>query len=138
MTQPTAGSIQCRRKPEPSLIVAIRQRRTARCLGRKPCGSNEDSNAEGGQPFGNPGMEVAMLEVTGGRYKRNIIRANKDQGHFTQISNVTIRNERLPAEARAVLIYLLSHSDNWRLNIKDIRRVSDWRPQSLSDHQAAY
>jgi predicted transcriptional regulator len=67
-----------------------------------------------------------MHDVTGVRYKRNIIRASKDQGNFTQIMNMTIRNEWLSAEARMVLIYLLSRSDYWRLNIKDIRRQFRW------------
>jgi hypothetical protein len=44
------------------------------------------------------------------------------QRNFTVISNVPIRDPEVSAEALGILVYLLSHPDDWRLTHKDIMR----------------
>ena len=43
-----------------------------------------------------------------------IIRASKESGDFTQISNICIYDERLSGTAKAILLYMLSRPDDWQ------------------------
>jgi hypothetical protein len=54
-------------------------------------------------------------------------------GHFVQIPNATLRDERLSFKARGVLAYILSHVDGWRADANDIADAStDGRTAVLS------
>lgn len=41
-------------------------------------------------------------------------------GHFAQIPNALLRDDRLSFRARGVIAYMLTHADGWHASIKDI------------------
>ena len=50
-----------------------------------------------------------------------IIRTIKrNGGHFTQIDNLTLRDERLSYSARGLLAYMLSNKDDWKFTEYDL------------------
>lgn len=50
-----------------------------------------------------------------------IIRTTKrNGGHFTQIENLTLRDERLSYSARGLLTYMLSNKDDWKFTEYDL------------------
>ena len=50
-----------------------------------------------------------------------IIRTTKrNGGHFTQIENLTLRDERLSYSARGLLNYMLSNKDDWKFTEYDL------------------
>jgi hypothetical protein len=51
-----------------------------------------------------------------------MILRTKRRRKFTMISNTPIKDEHLSAEALGVLLYLLSHQDDWRLTHQDLMR----------------
>ena len=46
----------------------------------------------------------------------------KDFGHFTQIDNLTLRDENLSLEAKGLLCYMLSNVDTWVFTEKELRK----------------
>lgn len=50
------------------------------------------------------------------------IRANKNNGHFTQVSNQIINNAQLSFADKGLLLYLLSKPDTWKIARKDLEK----------------
>lgn len=62
-----------------------------------------------------------------------IIRSPRPENHFTVIENQVLRDERLSYKARGILIYILSHIDNWRISADDLAdKSTDGRTAVLS------
>lgn len=62
-----------------------------------------------------------------------IIRSPRPENHFTIIENQVLRDQRLSYKARGILIYILSHVDNWRISAEDLAgKSTDGRTAVLS------
>lgn len=62
-----------------------------------------------------------------------IIRSPRPENHFTVIENQVLRDQRLSYKARGILIYILSHVDNWRISAEDLAdKSTDGRTAVLS------
>ena len=51
-----------------------------------------------------------------------IFRTNKENGHFTMISNKAIRSKNLSMKATGLLCYILSNSDEWEIHKNELSR----------------
>lgn len=53
-----------------------------------------------------------------------IIRANKSFGNFTQVSNKLLKDTDLSFQAKGLMCYILSHTDNFEFSTKQLSKVS--------------
>ena len=60
-------------------------------------------------------------KATNSNREQRILKSEKENGNFTQISNEIINNPNLTAQAKGVMIYLLSKPIDWKVNVKDIQ-----------------
>lgn len=59
--------------------------------------------------------------ITSKEKEQRIFKSEKTNGNFTQVSNEIINNPNLTAQAKGIMIYLLSKPKDWKVNVKDIQ-----------------